>query len=113
MITFRLVPLYSHATPVAPAGSDAPPPPATETGSGRLMPRAAPTVAPVGQLPAAVVAAWLETGAVVVDVVAAEVAAAGVATVDGAPPPEPPQPERVTPKTSAVATNQRELLCDT
>jgi hypothetical protein len=93
----------------------------TEIGFGRVMPRAAPTVAPVGQLPAAAVAVRLGSGAVVADVVVAAVAdavadgavAAGVAAADGAPPPEPPQAERVAPKISAVTANRRGLLCDT
>jgi len=74
-------------------------------------------VAPVGQLAAAAVAAWLGSGTAVADVLVAAVAdvvvAAGVAAVAGDPPPELPQAERVTPKTTAVTANQRGLLCDT
>jgi hypothetical protein len=50
--------------------------------------------------------------AIVVAVVADAVADVVVATVDGDTLLEPPQALRVTPKTSAVTANQRELLCD-
>src|ERR1035437_612650 len=114
MITLSPLPAYSHARPVAPAGSGVPPPPDTAIGFETLIPKAAPTVPAVGQLAAAWVALWLEAGAAVAVVVAAVVVAAVVvATVDGDELLEPPQALRVTLKTSMVTANQRELLCDT
>ena len=90
MITLRPVPAYSHAWPVAPAGSAAPPPPLTPIGLGRLIPSAAPTVAPVGQVSAAAVVVRVASGAAVAAVGAAGVAGAmvgaGVAAADGDPP---------------------------
>jgi hypothetical protein len=72
-------------------------------------------VAPVGQLPAAPLAGWLEDGATVADVAVAAVAVvgAGGAAVEGDPPLEPPQADRVAPKTSAANADQRRLLYDT
>jgi len=121
MITLRAVPAYSHATPVAPAGSGVPPPPGTAIGFETLIPKAAPTVSAVGQLGAPAVADWLEGGAVEAaaeaaveaDEVAAVAADVVPVTVDGDPPLEPPQAASVTLKTSAVVANQRESLCDT
>jgi hypothetical protein len=54
MITLSDTPRYSHATPVAPAGSGLLPPPATEIGFGRVIPRADPIVVPLGHCAEAV-----------------------------------------------------------
>src|SRR5664280_99951 len=115
MITFIPMPAYSHATPVAPAGSDVPPPPATVVGYGRVIPRALPTVAAVGQLAAAAAAAIVAVaiGAVVGAGVAAVAgtAVAAVGTVNGVALLEP-QALTMTPSTRAVTASRREPLCD-
>jgi hypothetical protein len=85
-----------------------------------VIPRAAPTVAAVGQLAAAWVDAGLESavaaadaGAAVADAGVAAGVDAGVAAGVADAPLEPPQALRVTTKTSMITANQRELLCDT
>jgi hypothetical protein len=82
-----------------------------------VIPRAVPTVSAVGQLTAAWVVVWLDSGAVLADVAAdavADVVADGVAAaLEGDPPLELPQAVRVTLKMSVVSANQRERPCDT
>src|ERR1700685_4241768 len=96
MITFKDAPWHSHATPVAPAGSDVPPPPATTTGAGTVIPRADPTVAAVGHV----------TG----DAAAVECGAAGAggvaATAAGGLEPEPPHPATADATRHAASTRR-------
>jgi hypothetical protein len=122
MITLRAAPAYSQATPVAPAGSCVPPPPAAEVGFETVIPKALPTVAAEGQLAAAAVTVVVavatggvvgaEVGAVVAVAVGTALAALAVlAAVDVAL--LEPQAPAMTLTTRAAAASQRGLLCDT
>src|ERR1700686_4211908 len=93
MITLYVWAWYSQASPFAPAGSGVPPPLyGTPTGSGRVIPNADPTLAPVGQV----------RGAGVGEGVASATAPEGVDTADeGDVGLEPPQALR--PATRRIA----------
>jgi hypothetical protein len=79
-----------------------------------VIPRAAPTVAAVGQLAAAVATAAVVAAAAgaVVAVAVAAVAAAGAAVAAEGVPLLEPQPLTITLRTSAVAASQRGRLGD-
>ena len=74
MMTFNDLPAYSHTMAVAPDGRGVPPPPATPTGAGSVIPKADPTLTAVGHERGA----WVTAGSVGDATIADGVDAAGV-----------------------------------